>query len=54
MGATTATGTATTDLMATGLDAVRKFLLMQYPYEFEVGAEKEGWWRGWACLSWLG
>jgi len=28
--------TATTDLMATVLDAVRKFLLMQYPYEFEV------------------
>lgn len=41
--------TTASDLMATGLDAVRKFLLMQYPYEFEVGATKEGWWwgRGW-------
>jgi len=32
--------TATTDLMATGLDAVRKFLLMQYPYEFEVRLQR--------------
>lgn len=47
MGATT---TATTDLMATGLDAVRKFLLMQYPYEFEVRVQRRRAGLGWGVV----